>query len=79
MGLDILSFDRLIQQAQDIRKERLIEEASILRLAVGSAFSGESKPFEQFVTDYSPEHLQQEQENEMIGKSVRQLKDIFGG
>ena len=66
-------------QAGEIRNQRLIEEASIMRLAVGTAFSGENKPFDQFVSDYSPEHLRKQQEEEKIVRSTRQLKDLFGG
>jgi len=79
MGLDILAFDRLIDKSRDVRHSRLIEEASILRVAVNSGFSGDDKVFKSFVESYTPEYLREEQESEKIKRSVKQISKLFGG
>lgn len=58
---------------------RLMEEAKITRIAIGTAFSGEQKPFDQLVEAYTPSGLREQSEAEKIKSSARKLQKLFGG
>lgn len=79
LDMDLLSFDRLMDQSREIRAMHQIEEARILRLAVGSAFSGETKAFDEFVRAYTPEALREKDDQVKIAASAKKLQRLFGG
>lgn len=79
MGLDLLSFDRLIFKAREARNKKLIEEARINRIAIGSAFSGDNKAFDQLVKVYESEEVSKEQEAKELESNVKKLQRLFGG
>ena len=79
LDLDLLSFDRLMQQSRECRNMRMLEEASIMRIAVNSGFSGEDKPFEALRAAYEPAYLQEALEQDKIQQSAKRLSKLFGG
>ena len=79
LDLDLMSFDKLMDRSREVRGMRLMEEARIMHVAVGSAFGGDGKAMDEMAKAYMPGDLRERDEREKIKSSARQLNKLFGG
>lgn len=75
LDLDIFSFDRLVEQARDVRNSDLREQAIAMRVA----FNGDQKQFGDFFDSLAPAADRAAAEAKKVAQSFEKLKSVFGG
>jgi len=68
-----------MSQSREVRNERLLEEAGVMRVAVNSGFSGDDSAFESLRDAYAPADLREAEEAAKIQQSVKQITRLFSG